>query len=196
MSKLYVLDSRGSTGDPKDIRFFKHPLEKDFDHFRKSVLMAEKIGREGGDFDVVMAGLNYHPVYQDQCVWLDTTSLAAELCSEDLDSTKDVTILDNVRVYDGYGKPRTIVASIAQQGYIPDLYVRYSGNDDDLYNDGVFINNVMKRLREIGYVGKNFGRAELGMQDENMAVLEPGDEFDKWVTEKYGWVNLDPDTSY
>jgi len=65
------------------------------------------------------------------------------------------------------------------------LFVRYSGEDNnDLCDDEVFIGNVMKVLRELGYEGEDFSRAEMGRQDVNLVVLEGGADFESWVKEK------------
>jgi len=64
-----------------------------------------------------------------------------------------------------------------------------------LYRDSTFIANVMKLLKDLGYNGKKFGRAELGMQADEYIVLEPSKDFCNWVEQKYGWVDLDKQES-
>jgi hypothetical protein len=58
--------------------------------------------------------------------------------------------------------------------------------DFTLYDDDNFIAGVMNQLRNIGYEGEAFGRAELGLQSDDGIVLEPGTEFGDFAMTK-GW---------
>lgn len=124
----------------------------------------------------------------------------------------DVTILGACTIIDGAGRPHRIKrAYVRREGHIPDLYVEFDleliakerghnlrgaselrdireeHEDLRLWDDDTFIDNVMKRLHDAGYVGRNFGRAELGMQGyENAVVLEPPKEFNAFAAAK-GW---------
>ena len=53
----------------------------------------------------------------------------------------------------------------------------------------------MRLLRNRGYAGPDFDRAELGMQDRRSIALEPPRAFAHWVKDRFGWVdlNLEPD---
>jgi len=95
----------------------------------------------------------------------------------------DALILkEGIEIADSKGAIRTCNLSVPS---VPDLFVRYSGEDNnDLCDDEVFIGNVMKVLRELGYEGEDFSRAEMGRQDVNLVVLEGGADFESWVKEK------------
>ncbi|MGA3118089.1 MAG: hypothetical protein ABSF90_27115 [Syntrophobacteraceae bacterium] len=95
----------------------------------------------------------------------------------------DALILkEGIEIADSKGAIRTCNLSVPS---VPDLFVRYSGEDNnDLCDDEVFIGNVMKVLRELGYEGEDFSRAEMGRQDVNLVVLEGGGDFENWVKEK------------
>jgi hypothetical protein len=62
--------------------------------------------------------------------------------------------------------------------------------DFALYDDDKFIAGVMAQLRNIGYEGEDFGRAELGLQSDDGIVLEPGTEFSDFAMTK-GWKYTD-----
>lgn len=90
---------------------------------------------------------------------------------------------------------------INSTGYIPDVYVALdpialdaTENDEDLplnlYDDNTFIDAVMGRLRDAGYRGPKFDRAELGMQTDGCIALEPPDEFNEFALSK-GWLYAD-----
>ena len=49
------------------------------------------------------------------------------------------------------------------------------------------VNSVMKYLKLLGYKGKVFDRAELGMQGKTFITLEPTYEFEGFVIARYGW---------
>lgn len=86
----------------------------------------------------------------------------------------------------------------ARESYIPDVLVclRHGADDDDhhddhedhdLWDDEVFLQGVMARLRDVGYTGPDFGRGELGAQSSSRVSLEPCDEFCEWLMEHKGW---------
>ncbi|MFT3819804.1 MAG: hypothetical protein QM750_19700 [Rubrivivax sp.] len=81
---------------------------------------------------------------------------------------------------------------VRSRGYVPDVYVRFVEDvfDFRLYDDPVVVAHAMAQLRHIGYVGRSFERAELGLQGRNYIVLEPGREFRQFVVERFGWHDL------
>jgi hypothetical protein len=97
------------------------------------------------------------------------------------------------QVFDSSGRAWEIEAiRIFDEGYgIIDVYVDLglSMEDEPLYEDAVVIRQILARLRSLGYCGPDFGLADLGMQDENLIVLEAGEEFAAFAASK-GWKNL------
>ncbi len=81
--------------------------------------------------------------------------------------------------------------SINAEGYIPDVRIdldsSYEG--EALYDDAVFIGQVMDKLRSIGFSGEPFDRAELGMQGRDYLMLEPSKDFREFALTR-GWVDL------
>jgi hypothetical protein len=95
---------------------------------------------------------------------------------------ESLILKEGIEIADSKGAIRTCNLSVPS---VPDLFVRYSGEDsDDLCDDEVFIGNVMKVLRGLGYEGEDFSRTEMGRQDVNLVVLEGGADFEGWVKEK------------
>ena len=97
------------------------------------------------------------------------------------------------RAFDGQGMSFPILRiEIRAEGYIPDLYVRFDRDvlEHQLYDNTRVIAHVMSVLRGLGYVGPAFDRAELGMQGQSFIVLEPGQEFRRFVTERFRWHDL------
>ncbi len=83
--------------------------------------------------------------------------------------------------------------SIPVRSYIPDVCVRF---DREvlylaLYDDRSIITGVMRLLRNRGYEGPDFERAELGLQQLSSIALEPPVAFRQWVSCRFGWVDLD-----
>ncbi|MCW5631941.1 MAG: hypothetical protein KIT17_01260 [Rubrivivax sp.] len=87
--------------------------------------------------------------------------------------------------------------SIPARGYIPDVFVQFEHEVQHLAlsDDKAIVQGVMRLLRQRGYEGPDFDRAELGMQRRNSIALEPPAAFRQWVTGRFGWVDLsvDPD---
>lgn len=81
---------------------------------------------------------------------------------------------------------------IRSRGYIPDVYARFALDvlPYQLYDDDVVIGHVMEQLRRIGYAGRPFHRAELGMQGRTFIVLEPNREFRQFVVERHAWQDM------
>lgn len=79
---------------------------------------------------------------------------------------------------------------IEGEGYIPDVRVELdSAYDEPLYDDDLFIGQVMARLRSAGFEGEAFGRAELGMQGKDFLMLEPSKDFRDFAVSR-GWLDL------
>ena len=73
-------------------------------------------------------------------------------------------------------------AYLKREGYIPDVYIFFTpvipeslvGN---VWGDDLFIQAAMNFLNSLGYQGPDFNRAESGMQELNLLVLEPNRGF-------------------
>jgi hypothetical protein len=117
---------------------------------------------------------------------------------------KDIDLLGGkkLKLKNDKGETFTIAdIAVAKESYIPDIYVYFTDKsgapisksqsyDLELWDDKTFIDGVMAFLKKLGYNGKTFNRAELGMQGPNYVVLEPAKDFNKWVAEKYDWKYL------
>ncbi|MDB5729613.1 MAG: hypothetical protein JWQ00_2818 [Noviherbaspirillum sp.] len=81
---------------------------------------------------------------------------------------------------------------IFDEGYgIIDVYVDLASSmeDDPLYEDTLLISQIIARLRSLGYVGPDFGHADLGLQDDKLIVLEAPEAFNAFAAAR-GWRNL------
>lgn len=100
------------------------------------------------------------------------------------------------RIFDSSGRSWEIEAiRIFDEGYgIVDVYVHLAApmDDEPLYEDALIIQQILSRLRFLGYTGPDFGRGDLGLQDEKLIVLEAGEEFCSFAASK-GWKNLAED---
>lgn len=77
--------------------------------------------------------------------------------------------------------------SIQTKGYIADVSVnldRGGAFDADLADDDTFIAHLMDRLRQLRFVGRSFGRCEIGMQGDRCVMLEPNAEFTAFAVSK------------
>lgn len=104
-----------------------------------------------------------------------------------------ITLATDLRGSDRNGREHLIKrVEIEAQAYIPDVYVRLDRDvgEDELYDDEAFVAFVNSTLKALGYVGRPFGRAELGMQGRNFIVLEPPRAFAQFVAHRFGWVDL------
>lgn len=84
--------------------------------------------------------------------------------------------------------------TIPREGFIPDLSIhldRGGALDAELFEDDVFLTNVFAELRKSGYIGSSFTRAEMGMQQDDVVVLEPSGEFNLYAIIRHGFVLLD-----
>lgn len=103
-----------------------------------------------------------------------------------------------VKVEDSDGnKWNVLQIYVEQEGYIADVNVvverKKSGTcagDAWICDDGKFVSGIMLLLEKAGYAGRHFGRAESGMQGDDIVVLEPPKQFCVWM-ETLGWVDQD-----
>ncbi|WP_231879302.1 hypothetical protein [Collimonas arenae] len=110
-----------------------------------------------------------------------------------MNNDTDIQLSGPFRVTDATGRNHDIKAiRIFDEGYgIIDVYVDFSAaiGKDRLYADKVLIGHILARLRQIGYVGPDFGHGDLGLQDDKLVVLEAPEEFNAFAASK-GWKNL------
>lgn len=89
---------------------------------------------------------------------------------------------------DENGHEHKIKVELEDSGYIPDVYVTLlspHNKDHSFFDDTVFIRNIfLNVIRPAGYAGPIFGRAELGMQDDDFIVLEPREGFREFAESK------------
>jgi hypothetical protein len=81
---------------------------------------------------------------------------------------------------------------IFDEGYgIIDVYVELDAPMEDvpLHEDPLVINQIVWRLRALGYAGPDFGPGHPGLQEDNMIVLEAPEEFAHFAAD-HGWRNL------
>ncbi|MBC7414913.1 MAG: hypothetical protein H7327_08275 [Herminiimonas sp.] len=105
----------------------------------------------------------------------------------------DIELCGPFSVKDSSGNTRAIEAiRIFDEGYgIIDVYVHMlaSMDDDRLYDDTILISQIMARLRQLGYVGPDFGHGDLGLQDDKLIVLEAPEAFNAFAASR-GWKDL------
>ena len=110
-----------------------------------------------------------------------------------MNNDTDIQLSGPFRVTDATGRNHDIKAiRIFDEGYgIIDVYVDFSAaiGKERLYADKVLIGQILARLRQIGYVGPDFGHGDLGLQDDKLIVLEAPEEFNTFAASK-GWKNL------
>ena len=110
-----------------------------------------------------------------------------------MDNDTNIELSGPFTVRDCSGNARDITAiRIFDEGYgIIDVYVHMavSMEGDRLYEDSVLVGQIMKRLRSLGYAGPDFGHGDLGLQDDQVIVLEAPEAFNAFATSR-GWKNL------
>ncbi len=116
-----------------------------------------------------------------------TTAMTNGRHRMDAGKGKKIFIGKNVSIEDEEGIKRKCDIWVESPGYIADVRIKYSGKDASLYDDSTFVVNIIAVLKKKGYKGKQFFRAELGMQDKNLVVLEPTETFEEFAIKKYGW---------
>lgn len=97
------------------------------------------------------------------------------------------------RIFDSLGRTWEVEGiRIFNEGYgIIDVYVDLGlpMEGEPLYEDALVIEQILSRLRFLGYTGPDFSLGDPGMQDEKLIVLEAGEEFGAFAGSK-GWKNL------
>jgi len=72
--------------------------------------------------------------------------------------------------------------SLREPGDKPPVLTGY-----DFCEDPAFLGTVVLRLKEAGYDGPSFGRAEQGLQELDCVVLEPTRAFADFAHKTFGW---------
>jgi hypothetical protein len=110
-----------------------------------------------------------------------------------MNSETDIQLSGPFNVTDAAGRKHDIQSiRIFDEGYgIIDVYVDFAAaiGKERLYEDKVLIGQILTRLRQIGYVGPDFGHGDLGLQDDKLIALEAPEEFNTFAASK-GWKNL------
>jgi len=109
-----------------------------------------------------------------------------------MNNDTDIQLSGPFKATDGSGRAHDILAiRIFDEGYgIIDVYVDFGAAiEATLYKDQVLIEQILARLRSLGYVGPDFGHGDLGLQDKKLIVLEAPEEFNAFAASK-GWKNL------
>jgi hypothetical protein len=104
----------------------------------------------------------------------------------------DIQLSGPFKASDSTGRSHDIKAiRIFDEGYgIIDVYVDFAAAlDGGLFRDSVLVNQVIDRLRALGYVGPNFTHSDPGLQERKTIVLEAPEEFSAFAKSK-GWKNL------
>ncbi|MET3136290.1 hypothetical protein AAKU61_000628 [Undibacterium sp. GrIS 1.2] len=104
----------------------------------------------------------------------------------------DIHLSGPFKATDSSGTSHDIKAiRIFDEGYgIIDVYIDFAAPiENGLYNDKVLLSQIMTKLRELGYVGPDFGHGDLGLQERKMIVLEAPEEFCAFAA-RHGWKNL------
>lgn len=104
----------------------------------------------------------------------------------------DIHLSGAFKATDSSGASHDIKAiRIFDEGYgIIDVYIDFAAPiENGLYNDKVLLSQIMAKLRELGYVGPDFGHGDLGLQERKMIVLEAPEEFCTFAA-RHGWKNL------
>ncbi|HEY0844231.1 MAG TPA: hypothetical protein VGE12_02625 [Noviherbaspirillum sp.] len=110
-----------------------------------------------------------------------------------MDSENVIQLSGPFRINDSLGRTWEVLAiRIYDEGYgIIDVYVdlKESMEDQPLYEDPLVVEQVLARLRTLGYDGPDFGPGDPGQQDDRLIVLEAPEEFGDFAASK-GWKNL------
>lgn len=104
----------------------------------------------------------------------------------------DIELSGPFQATDGAGRSHNISAiRIFDEGYgMIDVYVDFAAAiDSTLCKDKTLVGQILARLRQLGYVGPDFGHGDLGLQDKKLIVLEAPEEFNAFAELK-GWKNL------
>ena len=105
----------------------------------------------------------------------------------------DIQLSGPFTAKDSSGQNRDISAiRIVDESYgMIDVYVdlRYSVDEDHLFDDLILIKNITAHLRSIGYAGEDLRKGDAGLQDDKLIVLEAPETFNAFA-ERHGWKNL------
>lgn len=107
-----------------------------------------------------------------------------------------ILIKEGLKLKDSDGTSRVVTLKMRARAYIGDVYIYFKEKAWDkkgyhLMDDEVLIDGVMKYLKTCGYKGPAFGRAESGMQEDKIVILEPCKHFEAWATRKYNFKKLE-----
>ena len=104
-----------------------------------------------------------------------------------------ITIKEGIKLKDSDGTPRIVDIKMRANSYLGDVYIYFKEKAVDkkgyhLMDDEVLIGGVMTYLKRRGYNGPVFDRAEMGMQENKLVILEPNEEFEVWAAKKFGFI--------
>lgn len=153
-------------------------LERAFSEFDAAVGAAEAAQSDSGTI------IDVHEAQSDGVLRKAATAIPEE----------SIILSGPVMITDAHGEVWPVKRMfIAKEGYIPDLCIQldaYGAIDSALYDDDIFNKRVFGILANLGYTGQRFYRAELGMQGDDLIVLEPNTDFTAWAISK-GYKLLD-----
>jgi len=113
-----------------------------------------------------------------------------------MDNENVIPLSGPFRIHDSLGRAWSVTGiRIYDEGYgIIDVYVDFhdSMEEASLHEDALVIQQILSRLRALGYDGPDFGPGDPGLQDERLIVLEAPEEFCLFAAGK-GWKNLAED---
>lgn len=104
----------------------------------------------------------------------------------------DIQICGSFKANDANGKEHAIKGiRIYDEGYgIIDVFVDFvAAMEAGSFRDKVLVQQIMKQLRAVGYVGPDFEATDPTLQERKMIVLEAPEEFCQFAKTK-GWKNL------
>ena len=109
-----------------------------------------------------------------------------------MSNSTDIEICGAFKATDANGKEHAIKGiRIYDEGYgIIDVFVDFAASmDAGSFRDTVLIQQILARLRSVGYVGPDFFATDPTLQERKMIVLEAPEEFCQFAKTK-GWKNL------
>ncbi|MGI4850262.1 MAG: hypothetical protein ACRYGK_19310 [Janthinobacterium lividum] len=97
------------------------------------------------------------------------------------------------QVVDASGQPCNIEnIHIFDEGYgVIDVYIALAARsrNNEIHEDPAVQRQILARLRQLGYVGPDFGLGDPALQEDKLMVLEAGEEFATFASSK-GWKDL------
>jgi hypothetical protein len=109
-----------------------------------------------------------------------------------MNNDTDIQICGSFKATDANGKEHAIKGiRIYDEGYgIIDVFVDFvAAMEAGNFRDKVLVQQIMKQLRAVGYVGPDFEATDPTLQERKMIVLEAPEEFCQFAKTK-GWKNL------